>query len=790
MCPFKANPEVTAPQVLHLEAGLEGDRVRISLAAQRSGEMQTMRQVEELSVAMSRIDQRCRAMVQFLNQANRQGRLTPEVLSRLQETGQLFRDELFSTTIKTRLQAGPDDALILTLDDALAHIPWELLHDGQSFLGQGFAMGRVVRTRRPVAGMSDRPLVPPLHLLVLADPGGDLQAAYDEGIAIRDLAEPRPDLLEVFFRSSGVQPDFVKAKLRRFDLVHFAGHADCSDAHGCNAGWRLSRGQLTATDIQAMAGTGRMPAMIFANACQSARTSPASAQGHLQEHLFDLAHAFLSAGVKHYLGTFWDIPDAAGRLFAIEFYRALLAGRPIGAAVLAARRGMIERFGEQSVIWAGYLLYGDPTTVYFRKAAGAPDQPTVAAGREPAQPMNEPARVRSPEDVLNLSASGRAPCFKGRIKAVAAALLIAAALAAIRLLPGGGHDAGVYEQKALAAFRAGHYDQVEQVCTYLQREQPQRPLSYVLLANVHFYQGDLEQAHALYQQAAHIDQGPETEKAEALIGLGRIASERGETDKALDFYRRASHMAPDNEHPLVAQALLLGQSGRPDQAMEVLHRARAITSDPQSLDALTLQIQTDAALAADQQRQARIDQLIQELTARIDEGQAAPAKTPPLPANRPLTIWLSDLQSVGYSLQEGTAALLLDSLAGRLLQTRQMKLVERGLLEGVMHELKLGSSKLADAAFRLQLGRLTAAHIIVAGRVVHSPPNRQVTLRCIETDSGQIFAVINADFEERAAVSTMADRLADELIANIRARYPAQGVDSEMRNPPSVPAHQ
>ena len=153
---FESNPERTAPQVLHLEAGLEGDRVRISLAAQRAGEMQTMRQVEELSVAMGGIDQRCRTMVQFLNQANRQGRLTPEVLSRLQETGQLFRDELFSAAIKARLQAGAEDTLILTLDDALAHIPWELLHDGEYFLGQRFAMGRVVRTRPMKLGAASR----------------------------------------------------------------------------------------------------------------------------------------------------------------------------------------------------------------------------------------------------------------------------------------------------------------------------------------------------------------------------------------------------------------------------------------------------------------------------------------------------------------------------------------------------------------------------------------------------------------------------------------------------------
>jgi hypothetical protein len=62
-------------------------------------------------------------------------------------------------------------------------------------------------------------------------------------------------------------------------------------------------------------------------------------------------------------------------------------------------------------------------------------------------------------------------------------------------------------------------------------------------------------------------------------------------------------------------------------------------------------------------------------------------------------------------------------------------------------------------------------------------------LRCIETDSGQIFAVVNADFEEQAAVSTMVDRLADELIAKIRAKYPTGTSDERKSDPRRLPAH-
>jgi CHAT domain-containing protein/tetratricopeptide (TPR) repeat protein len=758
----------TAP-VLHLEAGLAGDRIRVSLAVQRSGEMQTMRQVEELSVAMARIDRRCQGMVQFLNQANRQGRLPPEVLSRLQETGQLLRDELFSPTIKQRLNADAGDTLVLTLDDTLVHLPWELLHDGHTFLGQRFAMGRVVRTRQPVLVSPARELAPPLAMLVLADPCGDLRAAYEEGIQLRDLAESRPDLVQVTFRSTGVQSDFLKAKLRHFDLIHFAGHADFHADNPHENGWRLGNGRLSPADIQRMAGTGRMPALVFANACQSARSAPRT---ETQMRMFTMANAFLRSGVRHYLGTFWEIPDDQSRQFALAFYQALLDGSSVGAAVLAARHDIMARFGQGDIVWASYLLYGDPTCTYLQpttdqQAVPLPDQGATGATAVPAD------GVRAPEDKFHLGAvTRRSPA---RPRWWGAAVLLLAAIGAWSWWSAHSRpDLHDQAQKALTAFRAGEFEQVRQVCGVLQHNQPEHSLGYLLMGNVHFYNGELERAQSLYRHAVQASQGPDMEKAEAFIGLGRIASVRGSMEEALNYYRQASQLAPDDEHPLVAQALLQDRAGRPDKAVALLEQARPAAADAGTLEALALQIRTNAALKADAQRQARIDQLIHDLVQQMQTEGMQTQKPAVAQNHRFLTIWLNDLESTGYSLQEGTATLIASGLMGRLLATRQIKFVERDLLDGLMNEIKLGTSPLTDPGTRLQLGQLTAARIILTGRVVHSAPYTQVTLRCIETDTGRIFAVVNAHFEGQTPIAAMVDKLADELLSKIKAKYPLQ----------------
>jgi CHAT domain-containing protein/Tfp pilus assembly protein PilF len=763
-----------APRVLQLEAGFEGGRVRICLAVQNAGEVQTMRQVEDIDVDHGPIARRCRQMVAYINQANRRGTLSSGVLEQLQETGQLLRDDLFSATIKERLNAESGKTLILSIDEDLAHIPWELLHDGSRFFGQRFIIGRVVRTRQPLTSAAARPLSFPLNALVLVDPAGDLRAAYEEGLAIRDQMEVRADLLQTSFRSDGVGEEFLKAKLRRYDLVHFAGHVDPGK------GWRLSREWLSARSVRAMAGTGSMPALVFANGCQSAGSRNTEAQGRFQSDLFDLASAFLLSGVKHYIGTFWDIPDEAGRLFALRFYQELLAGGSVGGAVHAARLSLIEQFGEASIIWAGYLLYGDPTKVYFPGTSDSV-QPGGDQSVRPVRPSaGAAAQTRSPQDTHN---PGKTQRRRGTWIPIAAAALLFAAVfgyAFLQRLPGPAEKGPVYAQEALTAFHAGRFEQVREICYRLQDQHPQQPLGFLLMANVCFYEGDLHKARTFYEQALQANRGPDMEKAEAFIGLGRIASVHGETGKALHYYDKAARLAPKNERPLVAQAVLLEETGKPERAAELLQKAKPMASDSQTLDAMLLQLQADQAAEADRQRQERVDRLIQELNHRLQEQIDGPATEVSQPGQEhPVTLWLADLETVGYSLREGTATLLTSGLQDRFLKAGRFRLVERSLLHRVMEEIRIGTSGLSAPSTRLQLGRLAAAHVILAGRVVHTGPALQVTLRCIESDTGQIFAVANGRFNERDPIADMVNLLAEDLIEKIQHRFAPRTEESE-----------
>ncbi|MEW5802084.1 MAG: CHAT domain-containing protein [bacterium] len=395
--PVAQGASVAAVRLIQLEVARHEAHLKISINERMSGEESTLCNYEEVPVSMDWIKTRCHEMVETLNKVSRQGRFSLEVLLKLRAMGRVFYNELLTPSVKAKLRETKAEYLCLNIDDQLVQVPWELLYDGQEFLCQRFNMGRLVKTRQAVQGIKTRVLAKPLRILIIADPSGDLKDAYREGVQIQEHLAHYGNFINAALRSQNITPAYIKEKLRYFDLVHFAGHADYSQENPEKGGWRLTKGTLTAQDVIRMGGSSTMPSLIFSNACQSARTEEWVLKEHFQDEIYGLAHAFLLSGVKHYVGTFWEILDEPGSQFAMEFYKYLLSGLTTGEAVREARLSLIRRYGEETVVWASYLLYGDPTSNYLNQIQAA------EAGKETRQ--QDTGRVNIP-DTLDTSA----PC--------------------------------------------------------------------------------------------------------------------------------------------------------------------------------------------------------------------------------------------------------------------------------------------------------------------------------------------------------------------------------------------
>jgi hypothetical protein len=126
-----------------------------------------------------------------------------------------------------------------------------------------------------------------------------------------------------------------------------------------------------------------MPFLVFANGCASSHEA-----AWREEGVFGLANAFLTAGVRYYVGTQWEIVDAQSKVFATTFYFELGRGKSIGAAARRAREAVIVAEGEGGLGWAGYVVYGDPVIAPL-SAQDAPNLP----------PLPTPAQISSRESI-------------------------------------------------------------------------------------------------------------------------------------------------------------------------------------------------------------------------------------------------------------------------------------------------------------------------------------------------------------------------------------------------------
>jgi CHAT domain-containing protein/TolB-like protein len=753
-----AGPGSDRSKVLHLEVTRDNDTLKISAFERLNNEEITIHDYEKVHAPMAKINARSNHLVKTLNEANRRGRMSREVLSRLSEIGQIFHDELFSHAVKEKLKNTNAEYIRLRLDDGLIHIPWELLNDGDRFLCQRFCMGRLVKTGQKIPEIRYRKLDAPLTMMVLADPEKNLKGAYQEGTTLRDYMDQNINLVSTTLHAGAITADAVKEKIRNFDIVHFAGHVEYIRQKQKEGGWRLSNSLLKTEDIIKMAGTANMPSLVFSNGCQSARTKEWRLANDFQDEICTLANAFLIGGIRHYIGTFLEIPDRPSINFALYFYQSLLAGMPVGKAVRDARKAIINEFGEETIVWASYLLYGDPATGYFNRSAVK--EPLTQKWTD----VNPGTDIRSSEEEkIDFSQNrhiGNSKKQRFILTSVAASLLLLVLLFAFFNLNHGLHDRDNIDtnmdqginKKDPAGLSPGKNN-----ATGRNR--------YLIQADALFMQGELENAKRLYQKAAGIKELSDSEMAEAMIMLGRIASLENKPDQALDLYSRASDLAPEKEEAHISRAILLERAGEFGRALTAIKKAQSLAPHDRGINALGIELSTKIALTQNKAKQERIDRLIKDLlhspknTIPADEKKKSDGPT----------IWVMEFKSSGFGSIEGEEKLVATGILSRLAENSGFRFVERSTLDKLLQELKIGTSTLTEKGVILSVGRIIGAQFIISGRIVHAEGTTMVSCRIIETETTQVRAALSETFTSPVSPDKISATLSPLLQTKIAA---------------------
>jgi class 3 adenylate cyclase/CHAT domain-containing protein/tetratricopeptide (TPR) repeat protein len=762
------------PQSLfRIEVALEGRHIRICANEQAIGEEETVYQYERLRVPLEKIQSRNQELVEILSSANQKGKIIPEVMTKLKEIGQVLSDELFTKNVKDKVRITSADHLILDLDERLVHIPWELLHDGTEFLCQRFSMGRSVRTRQQIFREKGRLMAKPFDMLILADPLGDLNGASLEGKQMRDFLEGHVDSVTVSLLTGNITSDTVREKIRNYDLVHFAGHADYVQEDPGQSGWRLLDGTMRAEEIKKMAGAARMPALIFSNACQSARAGQLVLRETFQKEIFGLANAFILAGVKHYVGTFWDIMDESSRHFSLCFYKQLLSGVTVGHAIRESRRISLRKYGDASILWASYVLYGDPTFNYMDQSRKNDLSRGAVSSHVhmPSSPTLEP-KVRAEKAEVPFSGEE----YRGKKHHWLYASLGILALLSTLLWGYLGFlrsDSATYERAVLACYQAGDIEKALKTSKILVEKMPQGGLGYLIQGNIYLRKGNLDEAEERYQSVLKASRSSDSERAQSLVGLGRIASIRKKTDEALNYYRSAILKDPQNVSAYQSQAALLDEKGDYQNALVLFTKAQELAPRDPSFPQLINRIDEKLSLMRDREKKERIDRMVREL---LDSKESA---VNPLPSDEwtstPLTLWITDFRVQGYSIKEREEKFITAGMLEYMLRFGRVNLVERAILDRLLEELKLGTSDLVDRTTALALGKLMAAKLILFGQIQYLGSQILVSARLIETETGRIRATLNQSFGNAVPTSVISESLSTTLSKDLGRLYPLRG---------------
>jgi hypothetical protein len=260
-------------------------------------------------------------------------------------------------------------------------VPWELLHDGEEFLGLRFQLTRLptLRAENPTRGEARRH-VGAVHNLL----GKDVLDAVAQQ-AWADSFPAKPGLQVTHHpNGGGVFPnlDRVNDAAAGADLVCITCHGGLLDPGSNEYYWTLDDASPQTFDYRFTADTirglsfKRRP-LVFGNACTSslgfapapgANPGGGPAVAVAAPSAVGFGGAFLTAGARNFVGTIAPVSQRLAIAVAREFYALLLGdgqpGKPVAAALWAAKKKLHDAVPRTDPCYLFYALYGPAETTW------------------------------------------------------------------------------------------------------------------------------------------------------------------------------------------------------------------------------------------------------------------------------------------------------------------------------------------------------------------------------------------------------------------------------------------
>jgi hypothetical protein len=300
-------------------------------------------------------------------------------LNKLEGRGQiLYADVLPADARRILYEVGQSGETVLLIHNWPKDewIPWEIMHDGDEFLGVKFQIARLPVLASPIiAAVRDlgNGHVRQVHSIrsvlgknVLDGPPAGLDAVWQSTFS--GLA-PQPGIelssLPSILGAGADWPTEGEADDVQHDVVHLTCHGNVE--YNGKRVWSLtldepspSKHYLDRDWVNHLDLGARKP-LVFSNACSSAGA------GVVTEVIPTFGQEFVERGAHNFVGSFAAVTKSLALDFARQFYQRLLDNAQdltIGEALLAAKRHYHHNPGQQDASYLFYCLYGPHDTRY------------------------------------------------------------------------------------------------------------------------------------------------------------------------------------------------------------------------------------------------------------------------------------------------------------------------------------------------------------------------------------------------------------------------------------------
>ncbi len=234
-------------------------------------------------------------------------------------------------------------------------IPWELLHDGDNFLGIKHLLGRIIVGCEGSRPSNPRNRTAPSCLLI-SNPSGDLPKAEEES-----------RVLMAFLRDNGIKCNYLshyqvsvsdilmELNSSKYDFIHYNGHI-AKDPETREYSFILADNEyFSLNSVSVLEGFGNP--FVFVNGCGGKVNAFHTYGGQYVNE--GVVIPFIYAGARAVIGSSWKVSDEGARVFAEKVYQYIFSGDMAGEA-MAKARAEVFRENPDDPTWASFILYGNP----------------------------------------------------------------------------------------------------------------------------------------------------------------------------------------------------------------------------------------------------------------------------------------------------------------------------------------------------------------------------------------------------------------------------------------------